>query len=120
MAFDFLKLPKASQRAAFAHMSTSGKAKTAATPKPGAASKKMATPQKKKPSKGQDDPIRAARARLREQDKQNRDLSRTVQHVDGQGRPIGRISLEDAAVKMFGRKGAAARIAKANAKRRRK
>jgi hypothetical protein len=105
MAFDFLKLPKDSQRAAFAHMSKTGKATSAAkatTPKKstsGGARKKMAAA-KPKPS-----PV----------------TSPVTNPKPGGGfETVGRISREDAAVIMFGRAGAAARIAKANAKRRRK
>lgn len=129
MAFNFDKLTQQAQRAAFAHMSKGGKAKSAvkpASPKPGAASKKMAAkPASKKMSAAkpasdpQQDAIREVRRKLREQDRKWRDPSRTVQHTDGAGRVIGRISQADAAVRMFGKEGAAARTAKANAKKRR-
>lgn len=103
----FSKLPRNAQKAAFAHMSAAGKAKTAAAPK----TKKKASPAKGSASKK----MNAGAGKPRQE------TAQVINPKPGGGFEVaGRISREDAAAIMFGTRGAAARIAKANAKRRRK
>lgn len=87
--FDFGKLSRKAQRAAFAHMSTSGSAKKVAQ----AAAKKV-TPH----------PNLTKR------------YSHTETSKAGKVRSLGTISLAEAAEQMFGTKGAQERIAKYNAR----
>lgn len=110
MAFSFDKLPRDAKRAAFAAMDRGSGKKAGGSPTSktsssaaagsgsGAAAKRINSAAKKKKAPGG----------------KTGDLNRTVPTDNG-----GRISLKDAAVLMFGTAGAAARIAKHNARNKR-